>query len=104
MRIAPGGESLHGVSLEDVPKVLNRLQLMAGRTDQNQRVVSGSIYPGTLAPPAATGELGTPGSFLMLCRLAACGQIANGPMVRSTLRALAFLGRSQAVRQRVLIP
>ena len=46
MRIAPGGEFLHGVSLEGVPKVLDRLQLIAGRADQKQSVASSSNYPG----------------------------------------------------------
>lgn len=46
MRIAPGGEFLHGVSPDDIPKLLDRLEKMAGRADRTQSGADGLVYPG----------------------------------------------------------
>ena len=46
MRIAPGGEFLEGVSEEDIPGILDRLEAMTGRADHKPIVGKGLIYPG----------------------------------------------------------
>ena len=46
MLIAPGGEFIHGVSPENVPEILDRLEATAGRADRKQGGKDGLIYPG----------------------------------------------------------